>query len=356
MRETACLANIHGSEPVKVLQLSNFMPTFACPSSTAEDLQRKFSTFLVSNEPLHGTVREALNTQKELYVLKSPLFLRGKEQAATHPTDAQHLLILEEYRISQAVSNIKGFPKVYGLGYSDDSPVMVAEYIQGITLADAFKLLPRNASKPGINPYIAATVIQTATAILLNARCLDGEFVHRDLSPQNIMVQTSKQSLEQQIEQGIFDLRIVDMGSAYLCNNESLLKSANKPIYRFGTPEYAAPEMLIKANPELNRYSETIDTYALCSILYQMLTGKTPFSLAARITESPYQIKAKEEPTKTAADPESTTLLQLATKGINAIQENRYTTIQLYKALNTWRHNYAQKHSLKSCPPPKFSL
>lgn len=350
------------NEAVAVISLEKFVPAFVEPDLTAADIQRKFSTFLLANRAKSGSFQAALNTSEEQFALKSPLFLSGNASISdsTDETDrhcveeTQRIMLLEEYRNSQAVSNVKGFPKVYGLGYSNSYPVMVSEYIKGTTLAKAIDdNLPKNEYGTAIDPYVAATIVQTATAILLNARCLDGTFVHRDLSPRNIIIKTDERSLSEQLEQSIFDLRLVDMGSASYQVPESPFKTVKQGIWSFGTTEYAAPEMLTRDVEGIaaKRYSETIDTYALCSILYLLATGKTPFELASRISESPYLIKNKEQPAKTQVPESAAKLLQLAEKGITAKQKDRYLVIELYNALDAWRKSYAKENGLRNCPP-----
>ena len=363
MKQADTLFDSHTSnDAVKVIQLDSFVPAFVEPRLTNAELQRRFSTFLLASKAKRGAFRAALNTSEEQIALKSPLFISSNDASGKETTETdkqciektQKLMLLEEYRNSQAVSNIKGFPKVYGLGYINDCPVIVSEYIEGVTLAKAIDHnLPRNESS--IDPYVAATIVQTATAILLNARCLDGSFIHRDLSPRNIIIKTDKRTLKEQLAQGVFDLRLVDMGSATYRVPESPFRTVKQGIWRFGTAEYAAPEMLTRDIEGIaaKRYSETIDTYALCSILYLMLAGKAPFQLAMRISESPYLIKTKEEPAHVTLPKASETLLQLATKGITAKQKNRYLVDELYSALESWRKSYAKTNGIKSCPPPE---
>lgn len=363
--DTGFAAHASTEKHIEVISLDSFIPSSIEPGASAADMQRKFSTFLLASKENSSAFCAALNASEERYALKSPLFLKrnapGSSLEDSPSADraciekAQRQLLLDEYRNTLAVSNIKGFPKVYGLGQADNCPIMVTEYIEGITLANALSLLPHNGKGQGIAPYVAATIIQTATAILLNARCLDGTFVHRDLSPRNIIIRTEKDSLDAQLKKAIYDLRLVDMGSAVYRTAESPYQTTDHGIWRFGTAEYAAPEMLTRdvEGIEAKRYSETIDTYALCSILYMMIAGKTPYGLAARIDKSPYLVKTKEAPAACEVAPECAELLRLATEGITARQNDRYDLAGLYEALDAWRHTYAQENGLESCPPPE---
>ncbi len=335
------------SSDVRVVTFDRFTPAFVDPGLTAEGLQRKFGTFLLANARSNRSVQLALSTDGNRYVLKSPLFANdgdtGGPLGKKHLEETLKLMLLEEYRNAQAVSNVKGFPYVYGIGSLRGFPVIVSEHISGTTLAEVLDRLPRNTEGRGMSSLIAANIVQAATKALLNAQCLDGAFVHRDLSPRNIIIKTDERPLGEQVGSGIFDIRLVDMGSATYCLPTSPFATIKHGIWRFGTAEYAAPEMLTKDVEGIvsKRHSETIDTYALCSILYLLLTGGTPFSLFTRPNSSPYLVKTKEVPRIPAVAPESETLLQLAISGITAQQENRYSVRALYQTLESWRASHA---------------
>ncbi len=341
---------------VRVITLERFTPAFVDPGLTTEDLQRKFGTFLLTGAERNCCLQEGFSAESKIYALKSPLFANDRNVdgglVKRYLEEAQRIMLLEEYRSALAVSNVKGFPRVYGIGYSGGFPVIVLEYINGTSLTEALDELPLNDEGTGVSPSVAANIIQTATKILLNVQCLDGTFVHRDLSPRNILIKTDEHPLYEQVDQEVFDLRLVDMGSATYRIGTAPSSTIKHGIWRFGTAEYAAPEMLTRdiEGIEAKRYSETIDTYALCSILYLLLTGEPPFSLFKRVNSSPYLIKTKEEPRKLAVAPRCDTLLQLAIDGITAQQERRYSLRSLYQALSSW--NKSHKEDCETPPRP----
>lgn len=135
--DTGFAAHASTEKHIEVISLDSFIPSSIEPGASAADMQRKFSTFLLASKENSGAFRAALNASEERYALKSPLFLKrnapGSSLEGGSSADraciekAQRQMLLDEYRNALAVSNIKGFPKVYGLGQVDNCPIMVTE-------------------------------------------------------------------------------------------------------------------------------------------------------------------------------------------------------------------------------------
>jgi serine/threonine-protein kinase len=83
--------------------------------------------------------------------------------------------------------------------------------------------------------------------------------VHRDLKPENIMVDSDDQ------------IKLIDFGIASLAGARRLTFAKLSQV--MGTPEYIAPEQV-----RGKRGDARSDVYALGVMLYEMLTGETPFS------------------------------------------------------------------------------
>jgi serine/threonine-protein kinase len=91
------------------------------------------------------------------------------------------------------------------------------------------------------------------------AYCHANNVIHRDLKPENILITTEGRPV------------IMDFGLA-------LTKGSHRVTYSnlsatMGTPDYMAPEQI-----EGQRGDQRTDVYALGTILYEMLSGKTPFT------------------------------------------------------------------------------
>jgi hypothetical protein len=87
----------------------------------------------------------------------------------------------------------------------------------------------------------------------------DGGLVHRDIKPSNILLPGPG-----------LQARIADFGLARMINAQTRL---TLPDSVFGTPEYMSPE---QARGELN-VDHRSDLYSAGVVLYEMLTGRTPF-------------------------------------------------------------------------------
>lgn len=365
-------AQSSNNKHMKVLSLDSFTPAFTSGNGTTEQTFRHFKTFLLPNDSDSAATnsaqrefRRVYNTAGKCYALKSPLFAKPASEKSEYEDAAlktydetQQALLLEEYRSSLAVSHVKGFPRVYGLGHLNNEPIMVTEYVEGITLVEAMDYLPRNDKGNGIIPAVVAALGTCTLQALMAARCLKGSFIHRDLSPRNIIIRTSERTLAQQVDALQFDICLVDLGSASYRDIDAPYATEKYGIWRFGTAEYAPPEMLTRdvEGIQAKRHSETIDTYALCSVLFLLLTFTTPYKLVQRISESPYLIKKDEQPitpdwfTDNEDSPEGG-LLNTILKGITPKQADRYRVRQMYDALQTWQDTYHPELGIKRCPP-----
>ncbi|GIE53801.1 hypothetical protein Ani05nite_73350 [Amorphoplanes nipponensis] len=104
----------------------------------------------------------------------------------------------------------------------------------------------------------AARLLAQVAAALAEAHALG--VVHRDVKPDNILLQTVD---------GRADSRLTDFGIARVVDAAGL----TTPHAIIGTPHYMAPEVISggDAGPEA-------DVYAVGVVLYELLTGRTPFT------------------------------------------------------------------------------
>jgi serine/threonine-protein kinase len=127
---------------------------------------------------------------------------------------------------------------------------LVMEFLEGETLAD---LLERT------RPLPVADAVRLATRLCDVLQYIhDNEIVHRDLKPQNVML----------CKDG--SIRLMDFGIAKAPRDRNLSIKGFTPT--MGTPDYMAPE-------QVRGEAGTIQTdiYSLGAMLYEMVTGKTPF-------------------------------------------------------------------------------
>ena len=83
--------------------------------------------------------------------------------------------------------------------------------------------------------------------------------VHRDLKPENIMVDDQDR------------VKLIDFGIAGQAGSRRLTFAKLSQV--MGTPDYISPEQV-----QGKRGDGRSDIYALGVMLYEMLTGKTPFT------------------------------------------------------------------------------
>jgi len=136
--------------------------------------------------------------------------------------------------------------RVYGLGWDDDDPYLVLEYVEGETLWD---LLEQQTVFEPEQALVIARDIATGLSVAHQAGV-----VHRDLKPANVMVQREDQLV-----------KVLDFGIAKDLHSNTAITRIGTYI---GTPAYSAPEQITG-----DLIDHRTDIYALGVILYELLTG-----------------------------------------------------------------------------------
>src|SRR5262249_38991762 len=154
------------------------------------------------------------------------------------------------------VIRIHDLSEVNGLHY------VSMEYFGGVNLKDHLK---RSGPLSLLNAYQIFSQICDG----LEAAHSQG-VIHGDLKAQNVMVGQSGQ------------IKIIDFGLARSVHMEGMTATG----LIMGTPEYMAPEQ-VSGKP----VDERADIYALGVILYEMLTGRVPFSGDSPIAVGFQQLK-----------------------------------------------------------------
>jgi eukaryotic-like serine/threonine-protein kinase len=160
----------------------------------------------------------------------------------------------ERFQRELEVINTLNHPAILkglGSGKYNRIPYLVTEFVDGRSLRT---IIDEDAPMP---PEQAVPLIRKIAEGM--AYCHANNVIHRDLKPENILVTSEGQPV------------IMDFGLA-------LTKGSHRVTYSnlsvtMGTPDYMAPEQI-----EGQRGDQRTDVYALGTILYEMLSGKTPFS------------------------------------------------------------------------------
>lgn len=152
-----------------------------------------------------------------------------------------------ELKIARKISH-KNVCRMFDLGREGNTYYIAMEYVSGEDLKSSVRRM---------GPLSTGKVLGFATEIcegLAEAHRLG--IVHRDLKPQNIMIDRD----------GI--ARIMDFGIA----RSRELKGMTENGSTIGTPEYMSPEQV-----EGEDIDQRSDIYSMGVILYEMVTGRTPF-------------------------------------------------------------------------------
>jgi serine/threonine protein kinase/tetratricopeptide (TPR) repeat protein len=152
-----------------------------------------------------------------------------------------------ELRFARKISH-KNVCRMYDLSRELGTQFITMEYVEGENL----KSLMRRMGQFSIGK--AVSVARQACEGLAQAHQLG--VVHRDLKPQNIMIDNDG------------NVRIMDFGIARSLKGKGITDAR----VMIGTPEYMSPEQVDGAEAD-----GRADIYALGVVLYEMLTGKVPF-------------------------------------------------------------------------------
>jgi serine/threonine-protein kinase len=151
---------------------------------------------------------------------------------------------LREARLAGRLSH-PNVVQVYDAGEADGLPFIVMEYVAGKTLAECCRLAPDRVAELGAQ----------ACAGLQDAH--DAGLIHRDVKPGNLLLR----------DDGV--LKIVDFGIARAAEATRHTQVGTL----LGTAAYLAPEQI--AGEDATAAS---DIYSLGAVLYELLTGRPPFT------------------------------------------------------------------------------
>jgi len=161
--------------------------------------------------------------------------------------------LLRFYREAELLAALQhpNIVQVFERGRTANRPFLVMEYVDGASLKELLRaetLPPREACRL---LALVARAVQAAH---------ERGIIHRDLKPANILLTAS----------GI--PKVSDFGLARVLDEDSGLTQTSQTL---GTPSYIAPEQVDKT---IGAADARTDVYGLGAVLYQMLTGRPPFT------------------------------------------------------------------------------
>lgn len=164
--------------------------------------------------------------------------------------------------------------QVFDLGRDHEEDFLVMELVEGLSLA---ALLARHDA-PLPADAAAAIACQAASGL---AAAHEAAVVHRDIKPDNILIRRDGTA------------KVADFGIARLV--EEISRTMTGTV--MGSPLYMAPEQIEGKTP-----TGALDVFALGSVLFRMLCGRTPFE-AEHAHAAMWRIVSEPAPSVTAYVP-----------------------------------------------------
>ena len=165
---------------------------------------------------------------------------------------------------------------VYEIGEEGPICFIAAAYCKGPSLASWLEA--QEDQIPG--PEIARFLLSLTEAVTYAHK---SQILHRDLKPSNILLEPREDTLQDAEPTSVrsrlsdFVPKLTDFGLAKTLAGDSHPTRSGAIL---GTAEYMAPE---QASRQLDAIGPTTDVYSIGVILYEMITGTSPFRMATEV-------------------------------------------------------------------------
>lgn len=168
--------------------------------------------------------------------------------------------------------------RIYEVGELDGIPYIAMEYLRGITLRELNEQLAALGQR--LPPSLAAAIVRQACLGLHAAHELPSMVVHRDVSPNNILI--TRESV-----------KVIDFGIARTSGASGLPVTETQATK--GCPPYMSPEQI--CDPQ--NITRRSDIFSMAVVLYELCSGQSLFcrsqhiaTLAAVLTEDPAPLRS----------------------------------------------------------------
>ena len=223
------------------------------------------------------------------------------------PELARNPQIVERFRteaVTLAKLNHPYIATLYSFIRQGDDFFMVMEYVNGDTLDDIVR-------KSGAMPLNRAVALACqALEGIQHAHNLD--IIHRDIKPANMMVNREG------------TVKVMDFGIARVLGTDRLTKAG----HLIGTVEYMSPEQV--RGEDTDRRS---DVYSMGILLYEILTGRVPFTATSEYELMRRQIEDAPTPPRAFAAEIPLELEQVIMRSLAKRPEARHQTAGEFREL-----------------------
>jgi serine/threonine protein kinase len=237
-------------------------------------------------------------------------------------------MFLDEARIAARLSHTN-IVQIYDLGEQDETYFIAMEYIHGEDLRRVWRRA-ESQGQPLPLPIILRIIADAASGLdYAHKRADQGRqlsIVHRDISPQNILV-----SFEGTV-------KVVDFGIAKAADKATHTRSGVlKGKYSYMSPEQAAGERSVDART---------DVFALGVVLYELLTGTRLFKRGSDVQTLQAVTSCEVTPPSQVNPRVPQSLDEVVQKALTRLPEDRYPdALALQLALENWLIEHQQPAS-----------
>ncbi|HET6897886.1 MAG TPA: protein kinase [Vicinamibacteria bacterium] len=213
----------------------------------------------------------------------------------------------QEIKLARRITH-RNVLRTHDFGEADGTPYISMEYLEGVTLKDLIS--SKGALPIGVGLRIAKQMCQG-----LEAAHAQG-VVHRDIKPQNMLILP---------ETG--DLKIMDFGIARVSEMKAGTAAGASGLTTagtvMGTPDYIPPE---QAQGSAADYRS--DIYSLSVVLYEVFTGRLPFTADTIMKVVLAHIRNPPPPPRTVNDHIPAELEAVILRGLKKEPAERYQSVE----------------------------
>jgi eukaryotic-like serine/threonine-protein kinase len=187
---------------------------------------------------------------------------------------------------------------VIDAGEDDGAPYIVFEYVEGETLKERIRRLGRLPVSEAV-----AYAIEIGRAL---ESAHENRLVHRDVKPQNVLIDADGRA------------KVTDFGIARSLEAQGLTATGRV----LGTTDYVSPEQAL--GHEVTGQS---DIYSLGIVLYEMLTGETPFKADTQVAVAMKHVREPLPDVQRRRPEISAALASVVERATAKETHNRYPTV-----------------------------